>query len=539
MSTLPDLRDLSDVLKVLAEDIHSISDLDQILFNLLPRLLPEVTTARIYRVFGGQVLLLSETGGNGETLLDESPLHQSALQWLEPTGEDTRWVAPLVARKRALALLDVECAAPPEDTQDFTSRLRLAAQLLVPAVQSVIAGEQIEPAPRGDNGNITEAQTEASNAIFRAGNPAGVLGAFLRFTGGRYSRAHIALRDDRENPSQLHIVAEAGDNGEQPANRFVQLEGYPAHEALRDLEALYIPDTHDSDNFAASEFMDGARSLLILPLAAGGQLTGLIALSHHQPVALTPFHLEALRSLAEQAAVVMENQRLLADSEQRARQLQHIARFSQALQGTLDIETIARTMLDETLQLIALDRMNIALYDPIFKSLRLIAQYEDGKSRIMPTGGPLLQIRGAFIVQVWEQGEFLVSNDVYGTEDIRRVSEDEVRSLMIAPLLSRGHKLGLVSVGSVRVNAFRETDVAVFQQMANQLANALANAEAYAQSQRQAANEAFVNALSTRLEKQLDIRQMLDITLRELGTSLGARRGRIRLSASNPGRSGG
>jgi GAF domain-containing protein len=102
---------------------------------------------------------------------------------------------------------------------------------------------------------------------------------------------------------------------------------------------------------------------------------------------------------------------------------------------------------------------------------------------------------------------------------------------MIAPLVSRGRILGVVSVGCIKPNIYSETDVAVFRQMVNQLAVAIENAEAFAQSQRVAKNESLVNDISTQLQRQLDIHSMLDVTVNELGRALGARRARIRLGS--------
>lgn len=384
---------------------------------------------------------------------------------------------------------------------------------------------------------LVQAQVEASSAIFRAGDAPGVLEAVMAFTGGHYSHAHLALRDDLENPSQLHIVAEANAGGARAGDRYTRFETYPAADTLEKLETFYHAGA-EGEPFVASAFAEAAgevRALVIVPLPLGGRMTGLIALSHNQPVVLSAAHLRGLNSLAEQAAAALENARLLADLQRHARQLEHIAGFSRAVQQTLDIETIIQTMLDELRQAIPIDHMNVALYDPVVDTLRVVAQYEDGKSRLALAGGPLLSTRGAFVGRAWEDGEFVHTGDIYGSAEIRQVDQDEVRSLMIAPLLVQGRRLGLVNAGNRQPHVFRETDAAAFRQMTDQLAVALANAETYAQSQRKADNEAFVNALATRLEKQTDIRQMLDIALRELGAALGARSGRIRLSTEGAG----
>ena len=72
---------------------------------------------------------------------------------------------------------------------------------------------------------------------------------------------------------------------------------------------------------------------------------------------------------------------------------------------------------------------------------------------------------------------------------------------------------------------------AAFQQMSNQVAVALSNANAYARSQKVAQNKALANEIVAELQQQTEVESILQVTARELGKALGAKRARIRLSA--------
>jgi len=50
------------------------------------------------------------------------------------------------------------------------------------------------------------------------------------------------------------------------------------------------------------------------------------------------------------------------------------------------------------------------------------------------------------------------------------------------------------------------------------------------QSQRLARSKALVNDISSQLQQQMEIEQLLDVTINELGKALGARKARIHLA---------
>jgi phosphoserine phosphatase RsbU/P len=235
-------------------------------------------------------------------------------------------------------------------------------------------------------------------------------------------------------------------------------------------------------------------------------------------------------AVADQIAIVLQNQRLLSDSNRRAEQLQRIASFGQSVQRSLDIPDLMQTMLTESVQTLPIDRMNIALHDTVQDALRVVAQYDEGNSSIAPSGGPIMNQRGSFAERAWETGEFVYVPDTLISAEARRTEAGGTRSLMIAPVRTRDRVFGLVNVGCLRPNAYTETDVAVFQQMVSQLAVALENAEEFAQSQRLAKNEALINDIASQLQQQMDMQRLLSVTLSEVGKALGAKRGRIRLA---------
>jgi GAF domain-containing protein len=285
------------------------------------------------------------------------------------------------------------------------------------------------------------------------------------------------------------------------------------------------------DNIRARLLRLKLTATVLLPLIVRENIIGIIGIDYYEGGRqFSAEVVESARIMAAQFGLLLQNIRLFTDTQHRAEQLQRIANFGQSVQGTLELGTILNIMLVETAQTVSVDRMTVALYDTTHKNLRIVAQHENDRSSVNLNSTEILDTNQGFIGEVWQSHELSHFPDLHDISNTRDIQETDQRSLIIAPLRSRGRLLGLITVGDVRPYAYSDTDIIIFQQMINQLSVAVDNAEAYAQSQRVAKNESLVNEIASRLQQQGDIQHMLDITINELGQALGARHGRIRLS---------
>jgi GAF domain-containing protein len=297
-------------------------------------------------------------------------------------------------------------------------------------------------------------------------------------------------------------------------------------------ETIVIDDIETSDLFdeagRASLRQVGTRALLLVPVIVQGKLVGSFGMDYFASGQnFSAQVIDIAETIMQQFAIGISRLRLLADTRRRADQLEHIARLGQAMQSTQDLSVILREVILETLQMLPIDQMSIALYEPGQAMLRTVAEYNNGQTQIDMTSTHMLEISGQ-VSRAWLKRELVYIPDIKLSE-YALATDVEAHSWAIVPIVSRVRVLGILSFGSTHVAAFSTTDLAVVQQLASQLAATLDNLEAFAQSQRVAQNEALVNTISTRLQQQLDVSNMLDVTVHELGRALGARRARIRL----------
>ena len=278
----------------------------------------------------------------------------------------------------------------------------------------------------------------------------------------------------------------------------------------------------------------GVGSILIVSLIGlNGELLGSMGLDvyepHHQ---FTESDIRTAQTVAAQMAIGIQNVRLLQEAQQRAEQLQQISDFSQSAQSTLDISSMVDAALVNIPRLLSVSHMTIALSDQERDALTMTGGwYEENSLRTQLEGGQPVPLNGTTSGYVYQTGRYLYIPNLHTRVALRYPHSRTITSLLAMPVINRGQTLGVVSIGSHRAEAYTDTDIALFQQMVNQMAVAMDNARAYTQNQRIAENKTLANEISVQLQRQNDITDMVDLTLREVGRAIGAKRGRVRLSA--------
>lgn len=186
--------------------------------------------------------------------------------------------------------------------------------------------------------DLIQTQYETSSRIFRTENLAEILQAVSDFAGGVFSYAELVTTDAL---GITRRVAEVTPQGARAVAEVVNLDDYPASQTLAVLEALEIRDVNE-DTFiddAERQALQAAniRSLVILPLLTGYDLSGLIMLSHHTATRIIPDRLRALRSITDQVGVVLENRKLLQNMELNLAEIQLLYEANRAMLRTQDI----------------------------------------------------------------------------------------------------------------------------------------------------------------------------------------------------------
>ncbi|HEY4689392.1 MAG TPA: cache domain-containing protein [Anaerolineae bacterium] len=109
------------------------------------------------------------------------------------------------------------------------------------------------------------------------------------------------------------------------------------------------------------------------------------------------------------------------------------------------------------------------------------------------------------------------------------------KSEAAVPIAIGDQVLGVLDVQHNVVNGLKQEDADLLQSIANQVAIAVRNAQAYTQAQQQAYREKRINRINEKIQSAATIEDVLQITARELGQVLSARRASVQLSIAGSG----
>jgi GAF domain-containing protein/HAMP domain-containing protein len=250
------------------------------------------------------------------------------------------------------------------------------------------------------------------------------------------------------------------------------------------------------------------RSELIVPIKTKGQLIGVLDVQSDRLNAFDDSDLTVLQSLANQAAIAIDNARLFVAEQRRAEQFRVIGEVGRQMTTVLDVDQL----LEEIVRLIrhAFDYylVDIALIEgddltvragagdrfdePDFQLPHLPVQGPGIMARVARTGKPLL------VSDVREEADYLALPD-----GLKTLSE------LAVPLKTKTSVIGVLDVQSDRQDAFDASDLVMLQSLAHQAAFAIENARFFRDTTRQVRELRALADASRIISSVLDQDQLL------------------------------
>jgi len=474
--------------------------------------------------------LVPVVSSEGELADTENTITNEQRSILENASKGAFLTLPLTGTNRRLfGLVNFASDSPGRMPFNRTRALRnLVDQLaIVVENQRLLRDSQTSATQLSSQVRVLETINELANSLTNAPDEKTLLDqtctALVNALG--INHASISLMD--ESKQFVSIVSEYPDMSsvgiQIPADSPLQVE------LRRNLQPITV-NLADSGLHENTEKM-GIKKLLLLPLLdTQGDYLGTVGLDiFDTKFVIDTNMIDIARTITAQIGVSVQNIRLLRDSQKQAQQFQQIAALGQLLQSTLEIDDILKIALTSMTRIVSADQISVIMFDAAQNRLQVIAS-RDGDTLWVDRAGKAVEINGTTAGRVWRTGEGVRIGDLTKETSLRHTSREDVISVMAQPIFARGVVLGLVEIASHRREAYDATTAAIFQQLVSQLSVALENADAYGQSQRVAKSKALINDISSQLQRQVELEQMLDVTMSELGKALGARRARIRLT---------
>jgi PAS domain S-box-containing protein len=311
----------------------------------------------------------------------------------------------------------------------------------------------------------------------------------------------------------------------------------PVYERIREsLGVILMEDALDESGKVSSPLLGplenyllerDTRALLILPLATGNNLHGILFVHNNQPYRFNADEVELARTISNQAAVAIQNgklfgetQRLFAETRQRSAELATLFELGVNVSQVLDLQQLVNISFENVGGLVPFDVVSLFLRD---EEGQIVAQAIDHGERIGPQ--PLPESGESYRQSVIESGHPLVIADILQDQGEAPITGKTLspltRSWLGVPLIVRGATIGVLGVESDQPNQYNEAHSRLITQVANQLAVALDNARLFNEVQTYAASlQERVNERTAQLEREHQRSQTLLDTITELSTSL-------------------
>src|SRR5271169_2460666 len=125
-----------------------------------------------------------------------------------------------------------------------------------------------------------------------------------------------------------------------------------------------------------------SKRVLAVPMLRAGAPIGAIVITRNEPGPFAARHIELLKTFADQAVIAIENVRLFDEAQARTdelaksvEELRALGEVSQAVNSTLDLETVLDTIVSKAVQLSGTDAGTIYVFDEPSGEFQLRATY--------------------------------------------------------------------------------------------------------------------------------------------------------------------
>lgn len=228
----------------------------------------------------------------------------------------------------------------------------------------------------------------------------------------------------------------------------------------------------------------GVKSLLAMPLVAARTLIAVLVLEETEAARnFTPGEIELVQTLANQAAVAIQNARLFdevqvraAELSQRNERMRALNLLSSTLSASLEVDNILHETAEQLQEMFGVDHTSLIMVDEAAQTGVVQAEHPPigalGLRLTLSTDAVGHQVLARRVVIVSD-----VATDQRLSDDFRtKLSALGVHALLLAPFITQGRAFGAFALEAFGPRTFTTDEIELCQTIAAQTASALTNA---------------------------------------------------------------
>jgi GAF domain-containing protein len=235
--------------------------------------------------------------------------------------------------------------------------------------------------------------------------------------------------------------------------------------------------------------LGGYRTIISVPMLKDDELIGVISIYRQEVCLFTDKQIELVKNFASQAVIAIENTRLLNELRSRTNELaqsvgelQALGEVSQAVNSTLDLETVLTTIVGRAVELSHTDTGAIYVFDEARKEFRLHATFGMSDAMIAAISDQHIRLGHGNVGTAAAERRPVQVPDIRN-EPASPVNEiilrEGYRGILVIPLLRPDDIIGALVVRRKTPGEFPQSTIDLLQTFADQSVVAIQNARLY------------------------------------------------------------
>jgi GAF domain-containing protein len=316
----------------------------------------------------------------------------------------------------------------------------------------------------------------------------------------------------------LRALASSGDSTQGPAGEVVTAGTGLTSRAIKEkrpvwsADMLEDPEIQLTDQMRDYQLRSGNRSMIAVPLRAHQKIIGALALSDRTGRVYSDGEVALVQTFADQAALALENARLLEETQSRAQEQAALNIVANAVSQSLDRDELLKIALDKVLEVTRRERVSIRLKDRATDDVELVACRGFSQEEIADLRQ---RTRHQATEQVLASGQPLVVDNRQSFSNTQSLLP---RSFSVAwiPIKAGARVVGVLGISAGSPVPFFQREVEFLQAIANVIGVAIENARLFGQTKHNLEQIRLLHEIGTALTSTLDLDNLLKVFLAKM-----------------------
>lgn len=251
------------------------------------------------------------------------------------------------------------------------------------------------------------------------------------------------------------------------------------------------------------------QSILAVPLMLSGKIFGVLACHSHRLRGYSQDDLETLNTLANQAAIAIENARLFEEAQQRLAELAFLSQIIAITATENDLTVALNLICEELAHFLKVPQVSFALLNSQLTLAQVIADYH-AADRPGILGKQIPIIGNPVMTSVLESGSPLAIEDTRNSPLISAGDQQpDAASMLLTPIIFGGEVVGMLEVISAARRQFDPAEISLAERVTSQVGQVLERLGLFAATRDQAERMAHLATISEGLNRPLSLDEVI------------------------------